>query len=111
MILDLTETCVESTFWPEFKSITMHILNQRTNKISGIAKQCKKLKIQTNTYKTFLGYETTTTNTEVMELTREDCLAMILTKKCGNMPMSCHDSNCYYQSDPKLEYQWLSQRE
>ena len=46
-----------------------------------------------------------------MEMTREDCLAMILTKKCGNMPMSCHDSNCYYQSEPKLEYQWLSQRE
>ena len=45
MILDLTETCVESTFRPEFKSIAMHILNQRTNKISGIAKQCKKLKI------------------------------------------------------------------
>ena len=32
-------------------------------------------------------------------------------KEFGNMPMSCHDSNCYYQSDPKLEYQLLSQRE
>ena len=74
MILDLTDTCVENTVVENSKAMSLHILNQRTNKISGTAFQCKKQRIKITTYKSLLWYDSTNIEKSDVELTREDCI-------------------------------------
>lgn len=107
VILDITDTCKQSTLIQDDKKISLHILNQRTNMISGIGHQCKKQKIKITTYKSFLRYETNTREITNVDLTKEDCFDMLITKRCEHQIMQCENDNCFYNKDPEIAYQWM----
>ena len=78
-----------------------------TNVISGRAWQCKKQKIKTSRYLTFLRNEEKTVEITNMELSREDCYDMVVTKRCEHERMDCNGDNCLYNKDPEIQFQWL----
>jgi hypothetical protein len=43
----------------------------------------------------------------VTKLRKNDCLNMIKTKRCGDMPMTCDGENCFLDYKPTKKFAWL----
>ena len=45
-------------------------------------------------------------NEQQLQLTREDCLNMLLTKECSGKKMKCNSNSCFISNPPKAAYKY-----
>jgi len=70
------------------------ILYKRHNLVYGTGYQCKKEKFLVDTSTSFFNRRSRTETTQVMKLSRDECLNMVKTKKCETDPMTCEGHSC-----------------
>ncbi len=93
-------------FSTDLKQINFTVLSKRQHKVSGLGIQCSKEIITLNcTMYWYLAKEIQQI-TETLQLTREDCVQMVYTKRCGDAIMNCENDECSYEQLPKPDYAW-----
>jgi hypothetical protein len=86
----------------------INVLNKLSNPISGIGYQCKMEKIISKTHLGILGNEVVNSRTNIEELSAEECAYMISSKKCHGHEMICDNSNCYYEEEVSLSFNYIA---
>lgn len=56
---------------------------------------------------TFLGFKSECTYEVPMLITRLECLSMMETRRCDNLPMECDEDGCIYNQLPDGEFSWF----
>jgi hypothetical protein len=93
-------------FSTDLKQMNFTVLSKRQHKVSGLGIQCSKEIITLNcTMYWYLAKEIQQI-TETLQLTREDCVQMVYTKRCGDAIMNCENDECSYEQLPKPDYAW-----
>lgn len=109
MILDLKDSCSSKNLIQNSPMTNMHIITQKSNIVNGKGHQCKMLKNEVITKMDFLGRGyILSQSVSTISLTREDCLDMVLTKRCNRAPMQCEGDYCEFSENPSLEYNYWS---
>lgn len=89
--------------------ITMYIIDRMTFEVFGTVHQCKKEKQIAIFEKTFLAEEIEPIyRYETIILSKEECMAMKMTKMCEEKEMICVDDICTYDEKVKPEYKWFT---
>ena len=83
------------------------LLNKLSNPVSGVGYQCRKEKTITNTHLSLLGNEVVNSRTKNVELSASECSFMVATKKCHGQDMSCENSNCYFDEDVPIKFDYV----
>ncbi|CAF1020657.1 unnamed protein product [Brachionus calyciflorus] len=66
-----------------------------------------KKEIKTATFReSFLGYQTESSKSHYVQLSKEECEYMVKTKICNGFPMICENENCFYEKEPEEEFNW-----
>ncbi|RNA03917.1 hypothetical protein BpHYR1_016919, partial [Brachionus plicatilis] len=108
-ILSTSRLCSYNTFESNFHSELYNVLEKTPFYINGNGFMCTRDKIDVRTYETFFGqriHERMVTNEK---LSREECLALIKTRKCYAQEMECINNNCKSIEEPKVSYSWLKE--
>jgi hypothetical protein len=85
------------------------VLEKMTYSINGEAFACKMTKtIHKSTFHWYLVKEEPTQTSFDVDLSREDCTAMITTKKCESHEMTCTESTCAVEYRPQISYQYAA---
>ena len=110
-IWDLPRSCqIPLTIQLQIES-KYHILNKKSNEINGKGWKCSKKYSIITTWTDWLNNKRQdSVPAEVYEdLSREDCLEMIGTKKCDNEKMFCDNGYCSNNVKKELNYYYLVQ--
>ena len=54
----------------------------------------------------YLSKDESELDTQIIQLTREDCVEMAYTKRYGDAMMNCENDECFYEQIPKPDYAW-----
>ena len=84
------------------------ILERRDHAVDGYGYACSKEKIIIETFVSFFGSKYKDKSISSVEVSRNDCKAMVLTKKCETKEMICQENNCIYKADPDYTYAFLN---
>lgn len=86
---------------------SISVISKNKYFINTIGFECHKT-IRTTWFNESFWFKTTTSQySEIVLLSRIDCLLMVDQKLCGLNHMKCDDSNnCYYKSNPEDSYYW-----
>ena len=105
----VSSNCNENKVNSFFNSGTYYLLEKTPYHINGHGYLCNRDIIKVVTYVTFFGSKTT--NREVIHeiLSRDDCLSMVISKKCYSQEMTCNNNNCKSEKIPKINFAWLSE--
>ena len=106
--IDMTEACSFPNQSHNSHNGTYYLLERLSNTIFGPAIACKRDKITITTYKSLLGFTTSSRTIDAELLSREECLAMVISRKCLNQILTCFGDSCNSQEEPTVEYTWLS---
>ena len=107
--LDLENLCKRNNLNLQSHGIDYTILEKRTHMMSGNAYLCYRKKIKIITLKYFLGNTDLKRFEELETLSREDCQAMIITKKCMDQQLHCSGDTCKSIQEPNYTYLWLQE--
>jgi hypothetical protein len=110
-IVDVENSCFwakqESKYVKENTKFSMYTLSKQKHRIYGKGFQCKEI-ITSNSYTVgFWGGRSEYSEETVTKLRRNDCLNMIKTKRCGDIPMTCDGENCFLDYKPTKKFAWL----
>ncbi len=82
-----------------------YILEKDDMVIQGKAWKCSQKQTKITTYMDFIDTRTHEETTENVDLTRDDCMEMVRTRKCSLNHMNCSGNYC--ESSEKLDYDKL----
>ena len=107
-ILDYDQTCkMNENLKKVFQSGNFNLLEKSRYLIDGFGFSCSRNKITIKTIKNFFGSEELFRDERIENMDREDCMAMVISKKCHDQPMVCQEDNCQSIVEPKIKYAWL----
>ena len=103
---------IDNLFPSTLQEANFTILAKRQYKVSGLGTQCSKQMITMNcTMYWYLWREDPLSFDTNIQLTQEDCLSMISTKRCGDNPMACENEECEYEQLPIPDFSWNKVRQ
>lgn len=109
--VDLYDNCEFKENWLGNQTIPKgkySVLTRGLNEIDGHGYECSMEEIQAVYFKNFFGVTTKNVETRILTLTREQCVNMVKTKICREMPMNCDVDGCSVEVKPIEEYSWLA---
>ncbi len=106
-IWDLPESCQFRMETKQQPDQYCYILEKDDMVIQGKAWKCSQKQTKISTYMDFIGTRTHEETTENVDLTRDDCMEMVRTRKCSLNHMNCSGNYC--ESSEKLDYYWMHQ--
>lgn len=107
-IWDLPESCKTPLIINTNEQKVFHIISKKTNEVSGKGWYCSKRLNKITTYKNVLGTTTEEMSYEYLDLTREDCLEMVRTKRCDDHNLINYSEEYGYSDNkPFVDYNWL----
>ena len=116
-IVDIDSTCFdekisqnsESSWIPEEGEYDLEILTRDPNEITGIGKECQKIKRSLTTYVNIFGAQSKTSIKEHITLTARECTLMATTEMCEQNLMTCDEKkSCYFKGEFQEKYIYLS---
>ena len=102
-IWDIPDSCQYDTKIDKLRDQYWDILIKDDMVIRGAGWICKKQKTVLRTYMDLLGTKTHEETTISIDLSREDCLEMVRSKKCSNVKMKCNGNYCSLNNKPSYD--------
>ena len=83
-------------FIHSYESMTIkgNLMEKSKYLIDGFGYSCSRSKITIKTFKNFFGNENSIKDIKIESMDREDCMAMIISKKCHYQVMTCQGDSC-----------------
>ena len=78
----------------ELKQMNFTVLAKRQHKVSGLGIKCSKEIITLNCTMYWYLSKEELPDIQIVQLTREDCVEMVYTKRCGEAMMNCENEEC-----------------
>jgi len=105
--LDVSSVCQLTISKTSNQLQNMAILEKSDYSLDGWGYRCNKIKSVFQTMEYFFGYNKDFPPViSDIALSRTDCLAMVLSKKCNENEMHCVNDHCEYIGKPSLTYEW-----
>ena len=95
------ENVVQGKFW---------ILKRSIYPIDGQGFKCLIDKVLVKTYVNFFGVKEVWRTVEPQEVSKEECLAMVISKSYNKQNFTCVNDHCKSLVEPKVDFGWLSER-
>ena len=94
-VLDFDESCnLERSVSKFFKTGKFNLLERSLYLINGFGYACSKTKITVKTKMSFFGSEDSYRDERRESIDKDECLAMVISKKCQNQKLSCDRDRC-----------------
>lgn len=113
-ILQIENSCVKSKANQE---IIVHeglnktlILSKNAYEVFGKGYQCTKQQVNVITYKNIFFQTSKTTTFTNIKLSKEECIVMMTSNKCGEKKMSCEEDICSFEDIPEATYAYMTTR-
>ena len=106
-IWDLPEICTNNIKRDANTEKWFTVLDEQTNPVSGQGWECSIMKTTFLTYTNLLFQEVFNKYDERIEITKEDCMNMVQTKKCNNQHMECNKGYCQTVDNNVLRYPFM----
>lgn len=104
---NICRTKLDSTF-QNITSRDLWVLTKRSYIINDYGFQCHKTKNIRFLNQSFLFEKSDILKSEIVQLSRIECIAMVESKLCDNKPMICANDGCSYNEQPVGEFRWFS---
>jgi hypothetical protein len=95
------------------KSYLMAMLSKHAFPYTGIAHECQKTRRTIKTFMNFFGAVYEHVLVENIDMSREECILMVSSKKCEDAAMTCVDTQnneCSYKANLIEQHQWMADR-
>ena len=77
--------------------------------VNGFGYMCHRKRITVKTVQYFFGGKDKFRNEIIEILNREDCLAMVISRKCQHQDMICNNDQCSSIMEPEIKYAWFNE--
>ena len=89
-----------------FQRLQYFIWSKMHHTVSGIGYECMKKETVWSFEMSFLGDKYKSSLTRNVPLTKEECMVMVVTKKCERFNMECLNNVCNFDGVPLEAYKW-----
>ena len=107
-VLDFDESCnLERSVSKFFKTGKFNLLERSLYLINGFGYACSKTKITVKTKMSFFGSEDSYRDERKESIDKDECLAMVISKKCQTQKLSCDSDRLLSVLEPAIEFAWM----
>ncbi|CAF0785603.1 unnamed protein product [Brachionus calyciflorus] len=92
------------------ESKNLFVLDKSPYRIDGFRYKFSKTEIRIKTNKSFFGTKSKNKDSGNEVLSRDECLAISISKRCGKLEMICEDDFCSSEKEPQVDYSWLEEQ-
>ena len=109
-IFDIKDLCEENKTEKNLFTTNNYTLMERSlYVVNGFGYMCHRKRLTVKTVQFFFGGKDKFRNEIIEILNREDCLAMVISRKCQHQDMICNNDQCSSIMEPEIKYAWFNE--